>query len=297
MGNRYRKEDTRALGHKLIVKKENTEANTRPFRRCRNKLPHIIKKVAEGLKKIGEEHKKSEEDKKVAEEQMKNSTTETQETKETEIIEEVNAPEEKLEDKQVLTGEKVVEEKIEEKQAEEEKKPVLSSFFEDLNKHSAEGEIKKVTEHIKTTLKQPEDVKNLFTEMFSSGDKFGEAIKGFFDFVGNCNKNKDKVNQQCEEMLKKEEETKVQEEEPIVQEEEPLIKEEEPLIKEEEPLIPENTVETNEEVVLSKHDLEKSKYLVEMFPQYPEQMMQDLVFKHLGKSLSDMIDLIVTEHF
>jgi len=95
--NRYRKEDTRDLGHKLVVKKENTEANTRPFRRCRNRLPHIIKKVSEGLKKMNE---KCKEDKKVEEEQMKNSTTETQETKETEIIEEFNAPEENLEDKQ-----------------------------------------------------------------------------------------------------------------------------------------------------------------------------------------------------
>merc|ERR1711957_669135 len=163
----------------------------------------------------------SKEDKKVEEEQMKNSTAETQETKETEIIEEFDAPEEKLEDKQELVGEQVIEEKVE-----EENKPTLSSFIKDLNKHSAEGEIKNVTEVIKTTFEQPEAAQNLFKEMFSSGDKFGEAIKGFFDFVGNCNNNKEKVNQQCKEMNKQEE--------PIIQEEEPII-EEELLIQEEEP--------------------------------------------------------------
>ena len=290
--NRYRKQDTRAMGHKLIVKKENTEANTKPFRRCRNRLPHIIKKVSESLKQFNEKCQHSKEDKKVEEEQMKNSTAETQETKETEIIEEFDAPEEKLEDKQELVGEQVIEEKVE-----EENKPTLSSFIKDLNKHSAEGEIKNVTEVIKTTFEQPEAAQNLFKEMFSSGDKFGEAIKGFFDFVGNCNNNKEKVDQQCKEMNKQEEEPIIQEEEPIIQEEELLIQEEEPIIQEEELLIPENTAETNGVPELSGHDLEKAKYLMEMFPQYPEMLMKDLVFKHPTKSLSDLIDLIVAEAF
>merc|ERR1712166_198102 len=139
-------------------------------------------------------------------------------------------------------------------------------------------------EVIKTTFEQPEAAQNLFKEMFSSGDKFGEAIKGFFDFVGNCNNNKEKVDQQCKEMNKQEEEPIIQEEEPIIQEEELLIQEEEPIIQEEDLLIPENTAETNGVPELSGHDLEKAKYLMEMFPQYPEMLMKDLVFKHPTKS-------------
>merc|ERR1719456_1487422 len=161
--------------------------------------------MSEGLKKLNE-HVQNEKDKKVEEEQLKNSIAETQETKETEIIEEFDVPEEKPEEEKELLGEKVLEEKIEEKQDEEEKKPDLSSFIKDLNGFSAEGDIKKVSDHLKNTFENPENGKNIFSEIFSSGDKFGEAIKGFFDFVGNCKQNKDKIQQQCKEMKKQEEE-------------------------------------------------------------------------------------------
>jgi len=270
--NRYRKEDTRSLGHKLIVLKEKVHHKQESFRRCRNRLPHIIKKMSEGLKHLAE--KKAEDAKKAEEEQIKNSTTETQETKETEIIEE---PIEKTEEQEELIGEKVLEEKIEEKQEEEKKaEPNLSSFIQDLNGLSAEGDIKKVSDHLKNTFEQPDSAKNIFSEMFSSGDKFGEAIKGFFDFVGNCKNNKDKIQQQCEELKKQQEESQNQEEAP---------------------LIPDVQEETEVEVELAPHDLEKIAYLQEMFPQYPENLMKDLVKKHPAKSLSDLIDLIVAEQF
>merc|ERR1712086_241375 len=98
-------------------------------------------------------------------------------------------------------------------------------------------------------------------------------------------------------MVKKEEETLVQEEEAIIQEVEPIIQEVEQVVQEEDLIIPETTAETNEEQVLSEHDLEKAKYLMEMFPQYPEKLMKDLVAKHPAKCLSGLIDLIVEEHF
>merc|ERR1712178_645012 len=213
--NRYRKEDTRSLGHKLIVLKEKIHHKQESFRRCRNRLPHIIKKVSEGLKQLGEMHK-NEQVKKAEEEQVKNSTTETQETKETEIIEEFNVPEEKPEEEKELLGDKVLEEKIEEKQEEEKVKPDLSSFIQEMNGFSAEGDIKKVSDTLKNTFGQPDNAKNIFSEMFSSGDKFGEAIKGFFDFVGNCKNNKDKIQQQCEEIKKQQEESQNQEEAPLI---------------------------------------------------------------------------------
>jgi len=272
--NRYRKEDTRPLGHKLIVNRGTTECNSESFRRCRNRLPHIIKKVSEGLKQFSEMHQ-NQQAKKAEEEQVKNSTTETQETKETEIIEEFDVPEELPEEEKELLGDKVIEEKIEEKQ-DEEKKPDLSSFLQDMNAFSAEGDIKKVSDHLKNTFEQPETAKNIFSEMFSSGDKFGEAIKGFFDFVGNCKQNKDKIQQQCEEIKKQQEESQNLEEAPLISD-----------VQE----------ETSVEVELAPHDLEKIAYLKEMFPQYPENLMKDLVKKHPTTSLSDLIDLIVAEQF
>merc|ERR1712178_161205 len=236
------------------------ENNCEGFRRCRGRLPHIIKKMSEGLKKLNE-HVKNEKDKKEEEEQIKNSIAETQETKETEIIEEFDVPEEKPEEEKELLGEKVLEEKI------EEKKPDLSSFIKDLNGFSAEGDIKKVSDHLKNTFENPDYRKNIFSDMFSSGDKFGEAIKGFFDFVGNCKQNKDKIQQQCEEMKKQDEEDSLYGEE-------------------------ETNVEKLDSLVL-----EKIAYLQEMFPQYPENLMKDLVTKNPAKSLSDLIDLIVAEQF
>merc|ERR1712178_140209 len=273
--NRHRKLDNRPLGHKLIVEKKG-ENNCEGFRRCRGRLPHIIKKMSEGLKKLNE-HVKNEKDKKAEEEQIKNSIAETQETKETEIIEEFDVPEEKPEEEKELLGEKVLEEKIEEKKDEEEKKPDLSSFIKDLNGFSAEGDIKKVSDHLKNTFENPENGKNIFSEIFSSGDKFGEAIKGFFDFVGNCKQNKDKIQQQCEEMKKQ-------------QEEDSLYGEGE------KSLISDVQEETNVEK-LDSLVLEKIAYLQEMFPQYPENLMKDLVTKNPAKSLSDLIDLIVAEQF
>jgi len=68
--NRHRKEDTRPLGHKLLVKKENRSGSSK---RIARKLPHIIKKVAEGLKTVIE--KSQEEINK-----KKNDVAETQET-------------------------------------------------------------------------------------------------------------------------------------------------------------------------------------------------------------------------
>lgn len=219
---------------------------------------------------------KTKKKRKAEEEQIKNSTV-TQETKETEIIEEFDVPEEKPEEEKELLGEQVLEEKIEEKQAEEENKPDLSSFIKDINGFSAEGDMKKVSDHLKATFEQPDNAKNIFSEMFSSGDKFGEAIKGFFDFVGNCKQNKDKIQQQCEEMKKQEEEDS--------------------LYQEEESLIPDVQEETNVEIELAPLDLEKIAYLQEMFPQYPENLMKDLVKKNPARSLSDLIDLIVAEQF
>merc|ERR1712183_617400 len=187
---RHRKEDTRSLGHKLLVKEEAKKHNPETFRRCRNRLPHIIKKMSEGLKQLNENRK-------AEEERIKNSNTETQETKETEIIEEFGVPEEKPEEQENLLEEKVLEEiqteetKTEEEE-EKEKKPDLNSFIKDLNGFSAQADFKNVEETIKNTFADKGNVKNLFSEMFSNGDKFGQAVKGFFDFVGNCKNKKAK---------------------------------------------------------------------------------------------------------
>merc|ERR1712224_28894 len=83
--NRHRKEDNRSLGHKLLVKKDAGEQFAQRIQRCTRKLPHIIKKVAEGL---NEGLKNLNESQKANEEQISNSNLET-ETKETEIIEEI----------------------------------------------------------------------------------------------------------------------------------------------------------------------------------------------------------------
>merc|ERR1712232_1371945 len=140
---------------------------------------------------------------------------------ETEIIEENQIPEEIPKEQQESLEEKVLEEVTEETQAEEEKKPDLNSFISELNGHSAQGDIKKVEETIKNTLADCGNAKNIFSEMFSSGDKFGTAVKGFFDFVSNCKANKEKIQEQCEEIAKQHEESLNKEEEPVNVEEKP----------------------------------------------------------------------------
>jgi len=180
-----------------------------------------------------------------------------------------------------------------------------------LNGHSAQGDIKKVEETIKNTFADQGNASNIFSEMFSSGDKFGQAVKGFFDFVSNCKQNKEKIQEQCEEIAKQHEESLNKEEEPVNVEEEPVNVEEEPVKVEEKaednssmyepyPIKPgqfekETGIEQPEEI--SPVDLEKIQYLSEMFPQYPENLMKNLVKQHPSNSLSDLIDLIVAEQF
>lgn len=277
--NRHRKEDTRDLGHKLLVKKDAGEFFAERINRCTRRIPHIIKKVSEGLKNLNESQKANEE-------QIKNSDLET-ETKETEIIEEIEIPQTQPEQEEKLVD-KVLEEKIEENQTEEEKKPDLNSFITELNGFSAQGDMKKVEETLKSTFSDEGNAKNIFSEMFSSGDKFGQAVKGFFDFVGNCKNNKEKIQQHCEDIKN--------------QQEESLNTEDNITMPEQEPVIPgqfeENVKpDSDNQYELSIIDLEKVQYLAEMFPQYPENLMKSLVSQHPQKSLSDLIDLIVAEQF
>merc|ERR1712232_495549 len=211
---------------------------------------------------------------------------------ETEIIEENQIPEEIPKEQQESLEEKVIEEVTEETQAEEEKKPDLNSFINELNGFSAQGDIKKVEETIKNTFADQGNVKNIFSEMFSSGDKFGQAVKGFFDFVGNCNNNKEKLEKHCEDIIKEQEESQNTE-----VEEKPVDNSTEP---EQEPVIPgqfEPKPDVDQQEEISPVDLEKVAYLSEMFPQYPENLMKNLVKQHPTKSLSDLIDLIVVEQF
>ena len=196
------------------------------------------------------------------------------ETCETEIKEEFDAPaqEEKLVEETL--GDKVIEEKTD-----------LTGFLSDLNTIASQGDMKNVEKHLESTFEKPEALKCIFGEMFSSGDKFGEAVKGFFDFVGNCKA----VEQKKQENKKLEDETLIEEakvEEPKV--EEPKV--EEPIIEEPNVWVPVALEPTEEE-------LEKVAVLKEMFPQYCNNMMVKVVQENPDKDLSFLVDLIVAAYY
>jgi len=238
--------------------------NNNNQRRCgrgwgRRNLCHIANKVSDAVKEI---NKKCEEEKKKAEEaKLTQSTTETLETKETEIIEEKEIPEVKVEQETTKTmgDDKVVEEKVaEEKPAEEkpvEEKKGVTGFFEGLNKISAEGDMKGVETHIKNAFSKPQDSKDFFSEMFSSGDKFGEAVKGLFSFVGNCKKNEEKKTESKDWECPFFSQTETKVDAPAKEEEEALIQEDETQN------LKEVSVEEPKEEEMSVEDKEKCQVL------------------------------------